>query len=240
MRIAIVDDRAEDRKELCALLDRYCSQRRLAAKYDCFSSAEALLRASVRYPIVFLDIYMGGMTGMEAARRLREADPDCRLIFFTTSLAHAVESYTVHASYYLTKPVEYERLCQGMDEACRGLARDARQVVVRSGGVAVRVLLSHILYLDCCSEHPLLHLEDRVLKLEDRAAEVLRELTEDERFLCCNRNTAVNLDWVDRALESDFLLKNGQTVPIRQRGRAAVKKSFLQYSLRELQRRDTP
>jgi DNA-binding LytR/AlgR family response regulator len=238
VRIAIVDDRPEDQAELTGLLKRYCAQRRLAAETELFPSAEAMLAAFApgRFQILFLDIYMGGMSGMDAARRVRRDDPACRLIFFTTSRAFAVESYAVRASYYLTKPIAYDQLCQGMDEACRGLARDAREITVCSGGMKLQVLLSNILFLDCCNEHPQLHCARRVLTLEDRAADLLPLLTEDDRFLCCNRNTAVNLDWVSRALEEDFLLKDGQTVPIRQRGRAAIKKAFLQYSLRDLRK----
>ena len=238
MRIAIVDDRPEDRAELAGLLKRYCAERRLAAETEAFSNAEAMFSvfAPGLFQILFLDIYMSGMNGMEAARRIRRDDSDCRLIFFTTSRAHAVESYAVRAAYYLTKPIVYEQLCQGMDEACRSLAREAREITVCSDGVKIPVLLSNILFLDCCNEHPRLHCSRRMLTLEDRAADILALLTEDDRFLCCNRNTAVNLDWVSRALDEDFLLKDGQTVPIRQRGRAAVKKAFLQYSLRDLRK----
>jgi len=239
MHIAIVDDREEDRAELCAQVQQYCAERQLAEEITLFSSGESLLAAfsAGQFQIIFLDIYMGGLNGMDTARRIREKDPDCRLIFFTTSLTHAVDSYAVHAAYYLTKPVAYDQLCRGMDEACRSLTRDAREITVSSGGMKIPVLLSNILFLDCCSEHPQLHFARRVLALDDRAADVLAALTEDDRFLCCNRNTAVNLDWVTRALEGDFLLRGGQTVPIRQRGRAAVKKAYLQYSLRDLRRR---
>jgi Response regulator of the LytR/AlgR family len=238
MRIAIVDDRAKDRAELSALLKRWCEEHHLALELEAFPSAEELLSAFSpgRVQILFLDIYMGGISGMEAARRVRQDDPACRMIFFTTSRAHAVESYAVRAAYYLMKPVVYEQLCEGMEVACRGLEKDARKITVSSEGVKIPVLLSNILFLDCCREHPQLHCPRRLLALDDRAADILALLEKDGRFLCCNRNTVVNLDWVSRMLEQDFLLKNGETVPIRQRGRAAVKKAFLQYSLRDLQR----
>mgnify|MGYP002238148171 FL=1 len=55
-----------------------------------------------------MDIYMGTMTGMDAARKLRDAKDTAALIFITSSDAYAVESYDVQASYYLMKPFDPE------------------------------------------------------------------------------------------------------------------------------------
>ena len=65
--------------------------------------------------ILFLDIYMDGMTGMEAARRIRRQSDNCILVFVTTSSDFAVESYDVGASYYLLKPFQPEKLCSILD-----------------------------------------------------------------------------------------------------------------------------
>lgn len=242
MLIAITDDRADDRQELQELLERYFRARRLSAQYEHFSSAEDLLSAFVpgRYQIVFQDIYLSGLSGMEAARRICADDPACRLVFFTTSHTHAVESYAVRAAYYLTKPLDYPRLEAAMDVVCAGLLRDNRLLTVRCAGLEVDLLLSALLFVDCQAERTRLHLADQLLVVDDRASDVLRRLEEDGRFLPCNRNTAVNMDWIDRVLDADFLLKNGERVPIRQRGRKAVKLAFLQYTLRSLQKEGTP
>ena len=238
MRLAITDDRPEDRAELCALLDRYFRERQLMAEYEVFSCGEELLRAFTpgRFQIAFQDIYMPGMDGMEVARALHAADPACRLVFFTTSHVHAVESYAVRAAYYLTKPLDYSYLQEAMDVVCAELLRDNRCLAIHVSGIQLEVLLRDILFMDCGAERTRLHLAEHLLILDDRASDILQRLLADGRFLCCNRNTAVNMDCISRVLESDFLLKGGETVPIRQRGRKAVKREFLEYSLRGLQR----
>lgn len=238
MRLAVTDDRPEDRAELCALLDRYLRERQLKAEYEIFPCAEDLLRnfAPGRFQIAFLDIYMPGMDGMAAARRLHDADPACRLIFFTTSHTHAVESYAVRAAYYLTKPLDYPHLREAMDVVCADLLRDNCFLTVGVDHIRTELLLRDVFFMDCGAERTRLHLEGRVLMVDDRASDVLERLTADERFLCCNRNTAVNMDQIAQVLEADFLLKDGGAVPIRQRGRKAVKRSFLEYSLRGLRK----
>ena len=238
MRIAIADDEGMDRQHLMSLLERYCGARGLAAEFACFPSAETLLDAFEpgAFQLVFLDIYMGQLNGMDAARAIHRDDPDCQIIFFTTSQTHAVASYEVRAAWYLVKPVEYHRLETAMDTVCAQLLRDHRQISVHSTGVEVRVPLREVLFLDCADERTRLHLRDRVIVVDERARDLMAGLTRDPRFLTCNRNIVVNLDWIDRALEGDFLLKTGQTVPIRQRGRAAIKKDYLTWSLRGLRK----
>ena len=242
MLLAITDDSSQDREELIALLERYFKQRRSTVEYACFSSAEELLDGFVpgKYQIVFQDIYLSGLDGMEAARRIHQLDPACRLIFFTISHTHAVESYTVQAAYYLTKPLDYAHLEAAMDAVCAGLLRDSRFLTVHCSGLPLDLLLRNLLFVDCQAERTRLHLSDRVVIVDDRASNVLSALSEDGRFLACNRNTAVNMDWIEKVLEDDFLLKNGERVPIRQRGRKAVKLAFLQYTLQSLQKEGTP
>ena len=68
-----------------------------------------------KYDLIFLDIYMDGITGMETAKRIRRADHGCRIIFITTSPEFAVESYDVSASFYLLKPIEKNGVFAALD-----------------------------------------------------------------------------------------------------------------------------
>ena len=71
-----------------------------------YESGEIFLEAARKAPFTaaFLDIYMDGMTGMEAAKKLRKTDTDCLLVFITTSTDHALEGFQVRALHYLVKP----------------------------------------------------------------------------------------------------------------------------------------
>ena len=66
--------------------------------------------AKDQYDVIFLDIYMDGMTGMDAARAIREIDRVVRIIFITTSTEFAVDSYEVSAFGYLLKPHSVEKI----------------------------------------------------------------------------------------------------------------------------------
>lgn len=108
MNIAIVDDLKTDSDRLVGFIDTYMKQHNLQyGTLDRFSSGEDFLGAFTpgKYDLIFLDIYMDGITGMETAKRIRQTDHDCRIIFITTSPEFAVESYNVNASFYLLKPI---------------------------------------------------------------------------------------------------------------------------------------
>lgn len=238
MHIAIVDDRQSDQQELYELLTRYIAQRRLQAEFTRFVSAEAFLACAQTFDIVFLDIYMSAaqMSGMQAAHLLYERSPSTRIIFCTSSYKHAVESYAVHAAYYLTKPLDYARVCSAMDTSCASLLADSLYLTVHLSGVEAQVLLKDILFADCVRECTRVHLAAQMLSVEDHVGDVIASLCEDERFLCCNRNVVVNMDWIAKVQDGDFLLRSGDSVPIRQRGRSATKKEYLTYALKSLRR----
>ena len=105
MRIAIVDDLAAERTLLKGRLEWQLQRRNVQADILEYESGEIFLEAARKAPFTaaFLDIYMDGMTGMEAAKKLRKTDTDCLLVFITTSTDHALEGFQVRALHYLVK-----------------------------------------------------------------------------------------------------------------------------------------
>ena len=236
MRIAIVDDISEDRLILRSEINAYFQEKSgdTIITFEEFPSGEALLSAFVpgHFQIVFLDIYMPGTNGMDAARRIYASDPACRLVFCTGSREYAAEGYDVCACYYLQKPLKPEKLHRALEICCAGLFWDNRSLVVRSGQNMSRVLLRDILYVDCLTRTPRIHLASETLLSSENMSTVLAALTQDTRFYCCNRNLVINLDHVHGIVQDSFQLFNGTCVPIRQKGISAAKKAFLTHTLK--------
>ncbi len=238
MRIAIVDDRREDREKLQTLVTEYFAQHSMVAEITCFASGDELLQnfQPGTFQCMFLDIYMEGMDGMDTARRIYHEDPACDLIFCTTSISHAVTSYEVRAAWYLTKPLSVQQLTTALDIVCKNLLHTNRSIRVHVRGNTLSLRLDEIYYMDSHDRKARIHLKARTLEVEEAVSDVMDLLSKDERFLPCNRNTMVNMDHIDRVEEDDFLLKNGAIVPLKQRGRAVLKKAYLAWTLKDLRK----
>ena len=116
MKIAIVDDSSLDRDFLKNGLEIIFEERNIEnLEIQEFSSGEELLNYLRENPsdffhIIFMDIYMEDLTGVETAKAIRKTDEQVKIVFITTSNEFASESYEVKAEDYLIKPFNKERL----------------------------------------------------------------------------------------------------------------------------------
>ena len=231
MNIAIIDDIASDAEQLKHIITSYFENRQIPTEIRYFSSAEAFFDdyRPGNFQILFLDIYMDGITGMEAARRIRNQSDDCILVFVTTSSEFAVESYDVNAAYYLLKPFQPEKLCQILDSFRLKEALHARYIEIISDRVPVRVPLHSILYSDTFRNAVCLHTDAGPLRSYLTFHKFEEQIRDCHNFLSCYRGCMVNMDRIQEATDDGFLLDNGETVQIRKRGSAAIRKAYLQY-----------
>ena len=156
MRIAIIEDQSDDAAILLHFLAQWSEKQQipLAPQPECFSSGEEFLTtfSGGSYDLLFLDIYLKDLNGMETARRIREMDPDCKIIFTTSSTEFAVESYDVNASWYLVKPFSYETFAKAMSH-CETEALEQRQSILLPGeALQNRIYLHQISYAELHSD----------------------------------------------------------------------------------------
>ena len=83
-----------------------------------FTSGEEILDGyrPYQYSVIFLDIYMDGINGIDTAKKIRETDRDALLVFLTTSEDHMMSAWRIHAYEYILKPVKIEQVFLVMDD----------------------------------------------------------------------------------------------------------------------------
>lgn len=235
--MAVVDDTKEDRDSLKEMLARYFAGKNVSGSTKEFCSGEEFLYhyRPGQYQVIFFDVYMGGITGMETAQAVYRTDPEVRLIFFTSSSDCAVDSYKVNAAYYLMKPLDYAELSRALDRLFGEAVTDGPGLsVTLKGGASGKIPFKDILYVDCVSRMVNVHTRKKTIAVSDRFQDVSECLAGDSRFLCCNRGIYVNMDWIQEMRGPDLTLVTGECLPVRIRGRGDVKKEYLTYMLRNL------
>lgn len=215
MNIAIVDDRKEERALLKPLLLEYAASNNLEISLHEFPCGEDFLaeHSPFRFTVIFLDIYMDGMTGVETAERIRKTDTDTPVIFLTTSRDHMGRAFSIHAFDYIEKPADREKLFKCMDDLLK-----TKTVLYSKTLDFSQDRTDHRLpFPNIVSVHTA---ESNYLDITDRKGEVYHirmtfsavceQLCPDSRFLLVNRGLLINMDYIVRFEDGACVLKDGR------------------------------
>ena len=236
MRIAIVDDLADERAWLKERLARQLALRGAEAELLEFDSGESFLAAEKkqRFTAAFLDIYMDGMSGMEAAKELRKTDASCLLVFTTTSADHALEGFQVRALHYLVKPFSESELSALLDEMLAKLPRPEPFLTVKVGGSDVRLSYRDMI----CAEH-FAHMINihttagKTLATRQSFKVFTEPLRKDARFFVCGRGVIVNLEHAADFQDAAFCMTDGSRVYVSQELRKSARQAFMEFLLQK-------
>lgn len=216
MRIAIVDDITEERTELRDRVAIQLSRLHLDSEIIEFENGENFLDSAKgkSFTCVFLDIYLDGMDGIETAKRLREFDGKCLLIFTTSSPDHALEGFRVRAMHYLVKPYTDEELSALFDEISQRRPAAEKYIEIRTAAGIVKLHLHDITYAEHFQHQIHIHTADDRTVMTRQTFREFCELLDDECFFLCNRGTVVNMEHAEDFDGRVFILKNGEKIPV--------------------------
>ncbi|MET0448953.1 MAG: LytTR family DNA-binding domain-containing protein [Aeromicrobium sp.] len=191
----VVDDERPVLDELVWLLER---DDRIASVRGAHSGAEALrLLEQGGIDLVFLDVAMPGLSGLDIARLLGRFRDAPRIVFVTAHEAHAVEAFEMNAVDYLLKPIREERLRESVRRACTGGERTAGagddQIAVELGGVTRFVSRATVAHAEAQGDYVRLHVEDGSSHLIRMPLGVLADEWADAGFVRVHRSLVVNL-----------------------------------------------
>ena len=217
LRIGICDDVYDARLVLRAALERALEERHSGAQFFEFSSGEGLLQwlgnHAGELDLVFLDMEMGELDGMETARRLRAADAGLQLVFVTGYADHVFDGYSVGALGYLMKPPKQEQLEAVLDRAQAALVRDLdRAYVCRSGDTHYRIPIANILYFASDRRQVQCVTEGRTYTFYGKLDAVAEEV--GAAFVRVHQRYLVRAGAVDRLEGGEVVLRTGERLPV--------------------------
>lgn len=234
MRIAVCDDNSLDRELIIALLHQYFVTKPISNEIIPYEGGLDLLHDfedGMWFDIIFLDIYMNDLLGIDVAHKLRTLGYHGHIIFLTATADFAVDSYEVEAMGYLLKPHNFEKLSQVMDRATREMSTNTYQIKKHSN--VIRVSYHEILYVESNNSKCIMHcLNGENYVIYKRLTTIENELN-DDRFLRCHQSYLVNMDYIQQ-VDHQFTLVTGDTVLIRQRSLKAIRQTALDYMDKKL------
>lgn len=216
MRIAIVDDIASERENLKGRVAAQADRLSLDAAVFCYASGTDFLACAGKehFDLVFLDIYMGDENGVDTAEHLRCFDPDCLLVFTTTSPDHALEGFRVRALHYLVKPYQETELAALFDEIVKRFPMTDRYIEINAAGATVRLHFQDILYAEHYQHQIYVYSADGEMYVTRQTFREFTAALTDGRFFLCSRGVIVNMEHAEDFDGTDFILKGGKKVKV--------------------------
>ena len=225
LRLAICDDLPEEREALLALLE----QAPIATVCAQFGSGEELLEAfrPGGFDLLLMDIYMDGMTGVEAVQKIREMDETIPIAFTTTSTEHTLESYRLSVLKYLEKPVRQKDINDLLHLV--KLQRDSiPRLTVQQNGTVQKLPFSGLLYLEQKGHHVMISRKDgSIVQLYGKLSDLLPQL-EGQPFFCPHKSYCVNLAFV-RGINEEYQcyeMADGKNIPISRPNRSKARRAY--------------
>ena len=213
----MVEDQESDAKRLMSLLEQYARDRKLSFDVKWLDNASAFLDTyHHQYELIFMDIRMPGLDGMQAARELRETDHTVVLVFLTSLAQYAVESYDVEAADYILKPVTAAALELKLPRILRRCMLDTGEILVQHETGTVKLKPQELHYIEIFDHHIQYATSSGVLRTYGTLKEV--EGTLPEGFFRINNQTIVNLHAVT-CVSGEDVIAGGRTFQISRRRR---------------------
>jgi len=216
LRVAICDDMPECLQQTQALIHQWKGK----PEYwhlETFPDGDALITAHTAQPfdIIFLDVVMPLLSGMEAAREIRQFDRSVKIVFLTSSAEFAVQSYTVKADNYLLKPLSAGDLYACLDELYQDILENARCITVKSATSVHRIPFQSIEYIESQNKQVLFYLSgNTAISTAEPLYSLESRLLLSDGFFKCHRSYIVNFHRIETYSQKEIRMRSGCRIPI--------------------------
>lgn len=235
MKIAVCDDEIEIR---CGI------ERKIRTVYPDigvlqYSSGNSLLKTELNFAVIFLDIHMDGINGMDTAREIRKRNKNVILIFITAVEEYVFQAFDVGAFHYLVKPIDpvkfYEVLNQAV-EYCQDnrhdfLDKEEKSILVKIGGVTEKLYLKDIIFAEVFNRKIELHTVNGILEFYGQLSALEKALGED--FFRPHRAFLINFRYVVRYDACQITLEDGNTIVMARQKYPVFVREYLKYNRRK-------
>lgn len=211
LSIVICDDEKVHRQKLKSYIEKIMD--RGTYQINEFSSGEVLIN---KYPsnidILFLDMQMGGINGLDTAKKLRKIDTKVSIIFTTAFADLMQKGYEVRAFRYLLKPISYDEFYINFKDCIdevKGNFENFITIKDLDSLDIIRIPINSILYVETDLRHILIHTDIEIYRSNISINKLEQDL-ENELFFRCHRSYLINLNKVRGITQNTVIIKNDE------------------------------
>ncbi len=233
LSIAVCDDIVLECSQLARQIRQIASQAGCEIILREFYTGRELLQSAETFDLLFLDIKMPGLDGMELARLLRRREETCLLIFVTAVCEYVFEAYDVEAFAYLVKPVTDEQLTRVITRSVEKLRKESTESLLVSAHRLIRkVPLKDIVYMEALGRLLIIHTRQDVIETYAQIGQMEKRL-EGKNFFRCHKGYLVNLKFVDTYDKTQIYLETKDTILLAKRRYEDFTRALMHYLKKE-------
>lgn len=198
MKIAICDDISCFRESIKTCLENYLNKYQLKGEITLYESGEDLKKAvdhEKTWDLIFLDIEMPGISGIEIGEFITESSPETRIIFVTSHNAYVSQAFSLGAFQYLEKPLTEEVFEREMNRFLKTYQGRRYKYIIKWQGKEIALAPKEIIYLETERRKIMVHTKDKaypmISKMDDE-----EERLKLHHFLRIHRAFLVNMDYI--------------------------------------------
>ena len=227
IRIAIVDDEKVIREQIKKLVEKKQND----CEIDTYGTGEDLLKADSVYDIIFLDIQMNGMNGIDTARALRQKADNTVLIFITSVKEYVFDAFDVAAFHYLIKPIEENKFWEVCDRAVLAVTKKKQnpsgQIFIKTRSQSITLDQSNVLYIESRAKKVEIHTKTNIVEAYAAISELEKQLVGS--FYRCHRGYLVNMAFIAAYENDSITLNNGETIILSKDKYSEFVKVYMRY-----------
>lgn len=214
--IAIIDDDEKDIELLVSNLKRYFDDKNMAISIQLYRSAKHFLeRFEKQFNLIFFDVEMPELDGINLAREIRKKDDAVRIIFVSWHPKYALDGYGLNALSFLVKPITYQSLSLKMNGILPYIAEDIeKQITFKYRDEIKAVYIKNIVSVTVYGHYLEIRLCDGT-SFENRGtlAELLKQLP-TPLFTRCSHSDIVNIKFIKEIKDNVVVMIDNRIIPI--------------------------
>lgn len=238
MRVAICDDDEKAIKILTGFLEQYNKTSLEKITYDLFSDPLSLLKEveSKNFDLIFLDIIMPGLNGIQTAMDIRKADHNVKIIFLTSSAEFALASYEVRAYDYLIKPFNEQRLKDSLDRLIISRSLERESLTIRLPKEIITLPFSRVESLAVTNHALTITFDDNHTKsFWGKLSDYEEAFLSRPEFIKPHRAFIVNMNLMKSINADGFISFNNNRIPVSRTLQKQVKDRYARFVYTSIQ-----